>query len=92
MTTQNKTKEMCIMGNEEKCVICMDEIKSAGESVTLKCSHIFHQVCFSKMVCLNNKSDIFCPLCRQNIDGKLLVETVLNQLEFFRLKHSKYII
>lgn len=87
MTSNQQIKEICIQ--EDKCTICMDEIKMS-ESVTLKCSHTFHKKCFSKMVCLNNKSDTFCPLCRQDIDGKLLVETMLNQLEFFRSKHSTY--
>lgn len=84
--TSNQQQEK--ITSQEKCVICMDEIKI--NSVTLKCSHIFHQKCFSKMVCLNNKSDLFCPLCRQDIDGKLLIETMLKQLEFYREKYSKY--
>ena len=55
------------------CVICLDNIKNNQEIVKLKCNHIFHYTCLSKIK--NN----LCPLCRYKItDESLCLENHSN--------------
>jgi len=75
--------------NLEKCTICLESFKCNNHIKNLDCSHRFHRICFSKFINNNDTIDILCPLCRKNIDGRIIIETRLNQLEYYRLKYSK---
>ena len=45
-----------------ECSICLEKIESNQKSIKLKCGHIFHTSCLTK---INNH---LCPLCRQKIN------------------------
>ena len=52
-----------------ECSICLEKIESYQKTIKLKCNHIFHTTCISK---INNH---LCPLCRQkiNFDNNIII-------------------
>ena len=56
------TKEM-----NEKCTICMDDMKEDDEYYNLTCKHIFHIDCIKEYLLNYNHQ---CPLCKEEIGEK----------------------
>ncbi len=56
------TKEM-----NEKCTICMDDMKEGEEYYNLTCKHIFHIDCIKEYLLNYNHQ---CPLCKEEIGDK----------------------
>jgi len=56
------TKEM-----NEKCTICMDDMKEGEEYYNLTCKHIFHIDCIKEYLLNYNHQ---CPLCKEEIGEK----------------------
>jgi hypothetical protein len=52
-----KCSELCCT-REETCSICLDELEKESYWVMLKCRHVFHYHCISKV------ENTACPLCR----------------------------
>ncbi len=51
----------------EKCTICMDEMKEGEEYYNLTCKHIFHIDCIKEYLLNYNHQ---CPLCKEEIGEK----------------------
>lgn len=56
--------EKPLVGEEEKCPICLSEFESDERVRSLPCSHLFHIECIDRWLNSNKK----CPVCRLNID------------------------
>lgn len=56
------TKEM-----NERCTICMDDMKEGEEYYNLTCKHIFHIDCIKEYLLNYNH---MCPLCKEDIGDK----------------------
>ena len=48
------------VGNEEKCVVCFEEIKR-DRTILDSCAHVYHYFCITTWLKTTNK----CPSCRQ---------------------------
>ncbi|MBA0762273.1 hypothetical protein Gotri_011912 [Gossypium trilobum] len=64
-TTESSIKEMIEKvkveaGDEEKCMICLEEVEVGFEASQMPCSHVFHDDCIKKWL----KQSHYCPICR----------------------------
>lgn len=51
------------IGNENKCVVCRDELVLGSKGVNLSCSHYFHKECLLPWLNEHNS----CPVCRYEL-------------------------
>ncbi|KAG4132076.1 hypothetical protein ERO13_D08G009750v2 [Gossypium hirsutum] len=63
--TESSIKEMIEKikveaGDEEKCMICLEEVEVGFEASQMPCSHVFHDDCIKKWL----KQSHYCPICR----------------------------
>lgn len=49
---------------EEKCLICLEDIEKEEEVYDLPCHHFFHKDCLKQSVSYNH---LDCPTCREKI-------------------------
>nr|KJB21639.1 hypothetical protein B456_004G005700 [Gossypium raimondii] len=47
-------------GDEEKCMICLEEVEVGFEASQMPCSHVFHDDCIKKWL----QQSYYCPICR----------------------------
>lgn len=48
---------------DAQCSICLDTVRTSGDSLSLDCGHRYHVFCINKWK-ENNES---CPLCRHDL-------------------------
>jgi len=53
-----------VVGEEEKCPVCLSEFENDERVRCLPCTHLFHMDCIDRWLSVNKK----CPVCRLNID------------------------
>ncbi|MBA0736015.1 hypothetical protein Gogos_009611 [Gossypium gossypioides] len=63
--TESSIKEMIEKvkveaGDEEKCMICLEEVEVGFEASQMPCSHVFHDDCIKKWL----QQSHYCPICR----------------------------
>merc|ERR1719346_679164 len=51
------------LGEQTKCLICLDEFNDGDDVKTLPCLHIYHQQCIERWLCTDNS----CPVCKTAI-------------------------
>lgn len=51
------------LGEQTKCLICLDEFQDSDELKTLPCLHIYHHKCVDRWLCTDNS----CPVCKTPI-------------------------
>lgn len=56
--------EKPVVGEEEKCPVCLSEFEKDERVRCLPCTHLFHVDCIDRWLSVNKK----CPVCRLNID------------------------
>ena len=67
--------------SKSKCTICQDEYKEDEIQIKLKCSHDFHEKCFTDYEnSLESYEDLRCPVCR-SVVPKMNQETVISSEE-----------
>jgi hypothetical protein len=49
--------------NDERCVICQEDLKKKDKCVELHCNHQFHKHCIKKWICVKES----CPLCNTKL-------------------------
>jgi hypothetical protein len=59
-------KVKCCENKEEKCSICMENIKEGEHMSELSCKHLFHEECIQHWGRMKQE----CPLCRTVIKRK----------------------
>ena len=47
----------------QKCPICIEEIKINDDIIILTCNHGFHMVCITEWIKKNLKTNRYCPIC-----------------------------
>jgi len=52
-----------IKGDEQKCAICIDVLKTGIMVKALQCSHKFHSKCINDWL----KQKLICPLCKAEV-------------------------
>ncbi|MBA0644872.1 hypothetical protein Goklo_013045 [Gossypium klotzschianum] len=62
--TESSIKEMIEKvkveaGDEEKCMICLEEVEVGFEASQMPCSHVFHDDCIKKWL----QQSHYCPIC-----------------------------
>jgi len=53
------------LGEQTKCLICLDEFGDGDDIKTLPCLHIYHQKCIERWLGTDNS----CPVCKTPIDS-----------------------
>lgn len=53
------------VGEQTKCMICLDEFVDGDDLKTLPCLHIYHQKCIERWLGTDNS----CPICKTPISG-----------------------
>lgn len=70
-TDENSLTKMQILNiskdAQERCTICMDNMKEGDEYYNLTCSHVFHVSCIKEYLLNYNNH---CPLCKNEIGDK----------------------
>jgi E3 ubiquitin-protein ligase RNF115/126 len=51
------------LGEQNKCLICLDEFGEGDDVKTLPCLHIYHQKCVEQWL----RTDNSCPVCKTPI-------------------------
>merc|ERR1719210_96220 len=51
------------LGEQTKCLICLDEFNDGDDVKTLPCLHIYHQKCIERWLNTDNS----CPVCKTAI-------------------------
>lgn len=51
------------LGEQTKCLICLEEFKDGDDLKTLPCLHIYHQKCIERWLGTDNS----CPICKTPI-------------------------
>jgi len=49
---------------EDKCNVCMDQMKKEEEVLILPCNHTFHTCCIEEWL---TKYNYRCPICKQEV-------------------------
>ena len=76
-----------VIQNQEKCVICLDEMNNNDELYFFpNCTHIIHQKCFIEY--MQNNSFNLCPICRKSIVNKLEIIINSNNNPNYNLNHN----
>jgi len=55
------------LGEQTKCLICLDDFSDGDEIKTLPCLHIYHQACVERWLHTDNS----CPVCKTPIGSRL---------------------
>jgi hypothetical protein len=63
--------------NDEKCAICIDNIKEDKNLVITECKHKYHFTCILKFIKiqLNKNENFFCPLCKKQNSDEIMETT-----------------
>ena len=59
------------------CSICLEELQSEHEFISLECGHHYHEPCIGRWI-KTQSCDVTCPLCKTNIDVVHLLGNVQN--------------
>ncbi|MBA0762296.1 hypothetical protein Gotri_011930, partial [Gossypium trilobum] len=89
--TESSIKEMIEKvkveaGDEEKCMICLEEVEVGFEASQMPCSHVFHDDCIKKWLKQTNESSIKEMIERVKVEAACYVwrnsRSVLKLLKF----------
>merc|ERR1712062_394856 len=72
------------LGEQTKCLICLDEFKDGDDVKTLPCLHIYHQKCIERWLSTDNS----CPVCKTSI-GDVHNSNVDPLQKSLRLRHDQ---
>lgn len=70
------TKE-CKAIDEEKCMICLDDIADSSKRLILSCDHVFHNTCIVTWFKQTQK----CPLCWQEVKVDTIFENKKTEVD-----------
>ena len=59
------------------CSICLEELQSEHEFISLECGHHYHEPCIGRWI-KTQSCVVTCPLCKTNIDVVHLLGNVQN--------------
>jgi len=59
-----------IMIFNQKCPICIEEIKINDDVIILSCNHGFHMICITEWIKQNIKKNRYCPICHLKFNKK----------------------
>mmetsp|Transcript_37713 Transcript_37713/g.87101 ORF Transcript_37713/g.87101 Transcript_37713/m.87101 type:complete len:350 (+) Transcript_37713:78-1127(+) len=54
------------LGDQTRCLICLDDFKATDCLTTMPCLHMYHQKCIEKWLHTSNS----CPVCKTSIGGE----------------------